>query len=103
MPGWPKSTPPLDLDRYSEDTRRRLYDHLRSMRFFVAGLDHADKDPLPYSAEEAGLTILWLWGRWVAVWTRLEVENYRPEADRFEVLRIKPSTENDLGIVLHER
>lgn len=60
MPGSHQSTPPLDLTRFSEDTRRRLYDHLRQMHFFCPGRDSAESDLLPYSAEEAGLSILYV-------------------------------------------
>lgn len=102
MPSYAKSTPPFELDRFSEDTRRRLYDLLRTTHFFVPGLDDENSDPLPYTAADAGLAVHFIWGRWLAIWTRCEVEAYRPDAERIEILRIKPTTENDLGIVLCE-
>jgi len=100
MQGFPQSIPPLDLTRYSETTRRRLYDSLQETHFFYPGHD-PDHDTLPYTAEDAGLSVLFVYGRWVAVWTRLEVESFRPEADRIEVLFIKPTTENALGVMLY--
>jgi hypothetical protein len=102
MPGSPQSIPPLDLDHFSEGTRRRLYDHLRKEHFFIPGSDPEDAEKLPYTAEDAGLSVLFVCGRWLAIWTRLEVETFRPEAERIEVLRIKPTKENMLGVMLHE-
>jgi len=101
MPSLPQSIP-LDLDRYSEQTRRRLYDLLRLNFFACPEVAPDQDDPFPYSAEDAGLSIYFAHGRWFATWTSLEVETYRPEHQRVEVLRIKPTTENDLGVMLHE-
>lgn len=100
MQGFPQSIA-LDLDRYSESTRRRLYQIVGASNF--SGLPQEPGDTrLPYTAEEAGLSVLFVHGRWLAIWTRLEVESYRPARERIEVLRIRPTTENDLGIMLHE-
>lgn len=99
---YPQSTPPLDLDRYSERTRRYLYDLLRVSFFTCSEAAPDQDDPFPYSAEDAGLSIYFVLGRWFATWTSLEVETYRPEHQRVEVLRIKPSNENDFGVMLDE-
>ena len=116
MPSWNESTSPtpptppsnppappsgpLDLSRYSEHTRRRLYD--------ITAEVHFPDDPEPdeitpeYSPEEAGLTILWAFGRWFAVWRRLEVPLDQPEAHHWEVLRIEESEYNPWGLEYHE-
>jgi hypothetical protein len=96
MQGSPQSIP-LDLDRYSESTRRQLYDLLRTNHFTCREVNPRDSEPLPYSAEEADLSVMYVYGRWLAIWTSQEAEG-----ERVEIFRIKPTTENALGVMLHE-
>lgn len=105
MPGSQQSTaPPLDLDRYSEAVRRRLYDLIQAAEFTSrVDADDPEKDYEPlYSAEDARLSVFYLAGRWFARWNRLEVPNHEPQAKQVELLRVKLSDENPLGYMLHE-
>jgi hypothetical protein len=101
MPSWPYSIPPI-LTEPSEAVRRHLYDLVRVLSFYCPNLDSAERDPNPYTAEDANLSIINQWGRWFAVWERLEVDPERPERERTEVLKITEDYENGLGIMLHE-
>jgi hypothetical protein len=99
MPG--SSDPILTFDRYSGSTRIHFYLTVARTHFSGPTLKPGD-DRLPYTAEAAGLTVIFAWGRWFAIWNRLEVAEERPESERVEVLRIKPSAEHDLAFMLHE-
>jgi len=89
MPGSPQSIP-LNLDRYSEAARRQLYDAIL-LSCFSPWIEGGDPDGPGafYSAEAAELCVFFVWGRWFAMWNRLEVPPYDPEAKRVELLRIK--------------
>ena len=99
MPG--SSDPILTFDRYSGSTRIHFYLAVARENFSSSAQKPGD-DRLPYTAEDAKLTVVFIWGRWFAIWNRLEVEADRPEHERVEVLRIKPSAEHDLAFMLHE-
>ena len=102
MPDRPQST--LDFYHANESTRRQLWDLIRAM-YFIPRIDIKDpelsEEPL-YNAEEASLTVFFGYGRWWAVWCKLEVPPDRPECDQIEMLRIKPASEMPLGFSLHE-
>jgi hypothetical protein len=68
------------LTEFSEELRRRLYDQVVA-DFWKTG------EPLPYSPEEAGVTVLYLLGRWLVHWTKLEIQDGAAE-ERSELLRI---------------
>jgi hypothetical protein len=92
---------PMDL-KYTEATRRKLYEAIKEVCFFHPHYQDLPIEPLPYSAEAACLSIHYLCGRWFAVWFRLEVESYHELDRRIEVLRIKPSCENRQGFMMYE-
>jgi hypothetical protein len=95
MPDRPESTPPppLDLTRYSEATRRALYDRIVAEHFSPTQDDIREAidtetwlDMRP--AEEAGLTLHFVYGRWIAVWAMPDVADDATEAQRWDVNRV---------------
>ena len=92
------STPsPLYLTRYTEATRRELYD--RVLR--IQSVPDADEPAPPFDPEAAGLTVFFILGRWFATWTDLETPAEAPEPRRQELVRIQPAVNPD-GILLFE-
>jgi hypothetical protein len=87
---------PLDLSRFIEATRRAVYDAVVSIHF--ADPDH----PAPYSPEEAGLLVFYVFGRWFATWLRLDEPAELPEHKRRELLRIQPDPRWPLGLAFYE-
>ncbi|MGH7489078.1 MAG: hypothetical protein ACREMY_26265 [bacterium] len=83
----PSSVAWLDFSVYSEATQRALYDLVAAENF--RRTDRAapgDTWVPPYSPEEAGLEVVWAWGRWFATWWKLELPDTLPEAERREIL-----------------
>jgi len=80
----------FDLEGFSEVLRGQLYEQIVADYFSPASdtlpADRADSWP-PYGPIEAGLEVLYLGGRWLATWKRLEIEE-GIEEDRHELLRI---------------
>ena len=62
---------PIDLTRYTEATRRALYDAVAAIHFFRTPEDPEDFIP-DYSPDDAGLTILYLGNHWLALWEVVE-------------------------------
>jgi hypothetical protein len=99
MPELPEVYPsPLDLTRYNEIARRHLYNYLVDIQF-APKLGPEFTPPL-YTADEAGLMVFYVFGRWFAVWTNLEEPTYLPEHRRVELVRIQVAP--DGGIMLYE-
>jgi hypothetical protein len=82
---------PLDLTLYSEATRRALYD-LAVAEYFTARQEEDGEvlEPPPYTPEQAGLEVLFLYGRWLVTWWKLEEPAEAPEGERRELLLIEP-------------
>jgi hypothetical protein len=85
----------LDLGVYAEATRRALYEAVAAEIFghTEPAQDLAD----PHTPEQAGLEVVYLWGRWFAVWWKLELPASLPEAKRRQALlleenRYRPGT-----------
>lgn len=96
--GKARTVPPIDLSRYSEATRRALYDQLVAIE---SAPDPDLPDAPPFDPDAADLTVFYLFGRWFAAWTDLDAPPDWPEAQRREVVTIHPADAPD-GIVLHE-
>jgi hypothetical protein len=75
MPG----TPNWDLAKFSEKARRRLHDRIAAEVAPPGGR---------YTADDAGLQITFLAGRWFAVWIDLEEPAGQPVALRIRIVRI---------------
>lgn len=82
-----------DLTRYTEATRRTLYDLLVRIQFARG---------TPYDPEAAGLLVIHAFGRWFATWIDLESPEDWPERRRRELVRIEPDPDAPEGIMLFE-
>jgi hypothetical protein len=106
MPDLSKVYPtPPDLTRYTEATRRDLYDRLVAIQFTApdpATVEHPDDVFTPYDPDAAGLTVFHVLGRWFATWTDLDAARELPEDRRRELVRIIASPDSPDGIVLFE-
>jgi hypothetical protein len=106
MPELPEvyRTPP-DLSRYTEATRRDLYERLVRIQFTApdpATVEHPEDVFTPYNPDAAGLTVFHVLGRWFATWTDLEAATDLPEDRRRELVRIAASPNSTDGIILYE-
>ena len=72
--------PELDLTRFSESTRRALYDRIVQIQLGGAGDAHR--------ADDSGLQVVFFAGRWFATWTDLEEPLWRPVALRMRIVRV---------------
>src|SRR5262245_7171055 len=91
---------PLDLTLYSEATRQALYD-LAVAEYFTARQEE-DGEVLepPYTPEEAELQVLFLYGRWLVTWWKLEEPAETPEGERRELLLVEPDPQ-DAGRIVY--
>lgn len=98
MPEHRKSIP-LDLTRYTEATRRALYDRVTQYLW----TPDAPGDYVPsYTPDAAQLTVHYMGGRWIVAYLDLEEPADAP-ADRRAVLsRILAAPDLPLGIQLSE-
>ncbi len=100
----PSSLPAgLDLEAYTEATRRALYDLVVAVHFTApAAVKRGDWYP-DYSPDEAGLVVLFVRGRWLALWTRLEeLTSDLPASRREAIVRIQAAPEAPHGVTFHE-
>jgi hypothetical protein len=104
MPDLPDSTP-LDLTRYSEATRRALYDQIVEIQFAAedpeTATDPEDAWKPKQTPDEAGLTVFFLFGRWFAFWRDVP-EPGLPEWRLTEMVRIQAAPLAPDGIMLFE-
>lgn len=88
------ATAPFDLTRFSEVIRRRLYDRITQIQFLRPGN--------AYTPDEARLQVVYLAGRWFAVWVDLNEPAELPEHLRFRIMRIGASQAEPEAIELYE-
>jgi hypothetical protein len=92
----------LDLGRYSEQTRRALYDLVVEMQFSPIEGAGADDYPGPsYTPDEAQLAVFYLCSRWFATWINLDEKN-PPEGRRIELVRLEADSSAPFGMIMHE-
>jgi hypothetical protein len=85
----------LDLSVFSEETRQALYDLVVADNFSLTALEPPGEEWVPpYTAEQAGLEVVFAWGLWFATWWRLELPEDLPEARRREILVLEESPES---------
>jgi len=89
----PESTPPPDLARYSEVTRRQLYDRIAAEHFNPPAEEVAralDRDEFveARTAEDAGLVVAYLLGRWFAFWRLADPPENPAERELWEVVTV---------------
>ncbi len=97
MPELTAQSNPLDLSRPTEATRRELYDRLVHLQSTLP----EEPPSSPFDPDAAGLTVLYVFGRWFATWLDLDAPADWPESRRREVVTVHPADNPD-GIVLHE-
>lgn len=85
----------VELSRYSETTRRALYDVVVEVFFTptpeevaAAAADPENHYVPTYTAEEAGLRVDYVAGRWFAVWKALEAGPELAADQRYRMVRI---------------
>ncbi len=103
MPELPEVYPdPLDLTRYSEATRRRLYDAVVGVQFTpIEDAQPGDWPGPSYTPEAAGLNVFHAFHRWFAAWTDLDEPDLPPD-QRQELVRIVADPRSPYGISLEE-
>jgi hypothetical protein len=106
MPELPAVYPtPLDLSRYTEATRRDLYDRLVAIQFTAPDPatveDPEDAWTPTQTPDEAELMVVYLFGRWFAHWRELAVPGH-PGLTRPELVRIEAAPESPDGIILYD-
>ena len=104
----PRSTPrssdlDLDLEVYSEATRRTLYDLVVAVHFQPPA-DPSPADWVPdYSPDQAGLIVFFAYHRWFASWSRLEeAGSDLPPSRRHALVRIQAAPEAPHGVMFYE-
>ena len=81
---------PLDLARFTEGLRRRLYDRVVRIQFSPSD------SGFPYTPDEAGLQVVCLFGRWwFALWTDPEEPPAVPAYLRTQIVRIIQASPDD--------
>ncbi|HXO18617.1 MAG TPA: hypothetical protein VOA87_01705 [Thermoanaerobaculia bacterium] len=102
------SLPPLDLEYYSEATRRALYDRIVQANFTPPTREEIQEaiDEGSYlelrTPEEAGLLLFYFYGRWLAVSHASDVPEGASEARQWEVLSVEPDPSRPFGIEFSE-
>jgi hypothetical protein len=94
----------LDLETYSEATRRRaLYDIVVAVHFTApAAAEPGDCYP-DYTPDQAGLVVDFSRGRWLAGWCRLEEKGSDlPESRRQALVRIQAHPGAPFGVAFYE-
>ena len=85
-----ETSPELDLTRFSESTRRTLYDRIVAIQFAAEGDTHAPDD--------SGLQVVYFAGRWFATWTDLEEPLWRPLPLRMRIVRVGMGAGQDVEL-----
>jgi len=103
MPELPEVYPmPPDLTRYTEATRRTLYDLVVRVQFSPIPDARPGDWPGPsYTPDAAGLNVFYAFHRWFAAWTDLD-ELELPPDQRLELVRIVADQRSPFGIGLEE-
>src|ERR1041384_5147846 len=96
--GTPSSSPPpkpprFDLSRYSEATRRAVWDALAAHCFGATAeeareAEAADDWVETHDAEEAGLVVHYLHGRWLAWWRALDEPEDAPDRFKYDMVSL---------------
>lgn len=97
--------PPLDLSIYSESARREIYDRIAAEHFApeMMSLRQVRKREEEFietrTAEEAGLMVLFLLGRWFALWRLADPPPHPTEREFWELVTI---SEGPRGLTMAE-
>jgi hypothetical protein len=95
--------PELDLEVYTEATRRAFYDIVVAVHF-TAPAEAAPGDCYPdYTPDQAGLVVDFVRGRYLAGWRRLEeTDSELPESRRQALVRIQAHPGAPSGVAFYE-
>ena len=99
----PPRPPALDLEVYTEATRRALYDIVVAVHF-TPPAEVAPGDCCPdYTPDQAGLVVHFVAARWLAAWSRLEeTDSDLPESRRQALVRIQADPGAPYGVAFYE-
>jgi hypothetical protein len=92
-----RTAPPLDLASFSEGTRQALHAAVVATHWNTPP-EHPDDFVPDYSPDEAELQVVFLLGRWWAVWRMLEEPEDVPPSQRWEVLRVESDPTAPYGV-----
>lgn len=101
----PAPSEPLDLTRYSEAARREIYNRIAAEHFAPELMSirevraRADDFIETRTAEEAGLMVLFLLGRWFALWRLADPPEHPTEREFWELVTI---SEGPRGLTMAE-
>ena len=113
MPDRPQSTTPppvppaIDLSEVTEGTRRALYDAVVAVHFTITPEEIAEARKAGewyqrFSPDECRLAVVYLAGRWFAVWRILDAEDDAPEDQHWSIVRVEPSLSLPYGVEFYE-
>lgn len=104
MPDSPQFIPPSSLLRYTEATRRALYDAAVALHFPPADQAEPGEWSPPYSPDDAGLMVVFQWDRWFATWEMVEERHNPalPPARKRELVRIQADPFSPTGLLFAE-
>jgi hypothetical protein len=102
----------LDLEVFTEATRRQLYDIVVAVHFSVTPAERAayEADPenhwnhwIPtFTPDQSGLVVGRFAGRWFALWTILDAPADLPECRRLALVTITEDPSSRHGVAFHE-
>ena len=90
------SPPSVDLTAYSEETRQAIYQHAVEQNFTGIIVDDEPWD-LGYGPDQAELQVLYLYGRWLVTWLKLEEPVEAPERVRRELLLVQIDRDGEIS------
>jgi hypothetical protein len=99
---------PIDLTLPTEAIRRQLYDAVVAIHFTPApgeilAAKRAGEWYQKHTADECGLQVVYLFGRWFVVWRQWEeIEDDTPESQEWEVLTVNARPSARFGIEFQE-
>jgi hypothetical protein len=98
MPEHPQFTASA-LHHYSEALRRQVYDAVVAHVWTPTGPGDYVPD---YAPDAAGLTVVFLLGRWFVYWVELDEPNTAPRDQQIQLARVIAAPESRFGIMLSE-
>jgi hypothetical protein len=103
----PPAPPPIDLSRLTEATRRQIYDAVVEIHFThppgeILAAKEAGEWYQKLDANECGVAVAYLFGRWFVVWRDWEVGDDAPESQQWSVLTVNARPGAPFGIDFSE-
>ncbi|HWW95486.1 MAG TPA: hypothetical protein VN375_19100 [Vicinamibacteria bacterium] len=103
----PPEGPPIDLSQTTEATRRAIYDAVVEIHFThepgeILAAKEAGEWYQVHTAEECGVQVAYLAGRWFVVWRQWDAPDDAPEEQQWEVLTVNAQPSGRFGIEFQE-